>query len=353
MAIFTWSTSRPETQTTSDTSTVVSFSTAANDAPTQDFSQFWTKGFFNGIAADGTNIYAVGASHPNAGLTHDVGGLEVKTMLATFNANGIAGNNPAPATDFTDNNFFGYGGVEIFLDVLVTTQGGNSVIYAVGHGQPNSYGAYIIASYDSNGNLLHTATEPLPVPGFSVARDVVEFNGQIWAVGFTQHSGDAVGKSGGLGHRLQSDLGRDLQGHGRNHRRRLLRRGGDRQQPLCGRQCSKRLQRLPRRQIQHRRHDRLEPQLWRCRRASADEAVALNGHLYVVGYTTDGSGNTDGVLMEINTADGSVISTTSYGGALYDSFNSITTDGHYLYVAGESKSFTNGGKPSGRAMRSC
>ena len=76
-------------------------------------------------------------------------------------------------------------------------------------------------------------------------------------------------------------------------------------------------------------------------------AVALNGHLYVVGSTTNG-GNTDGVLMEINTANGSVISTQTYGGALYDSFNSITTDGHYLYVAGESKSFTNGGNVAGQ-----
>ena len=78
-------------------------------------------------------------------------------------------------------------------------------------------------------------------------------------------------------------------------------------------------------------------------------AVALNGHLYVVGSTTDASGNTDGVLMEISTVDGSVISTTSYGGALYDSFNSITTDGHYLYVAGASKSFASGGNVAGQS----
>src|SRR6202011_4038266 len=76
-------------------------------------------------------------------------------------------------------------------------------------------------------------------------------------------------------------------------------------------------------------------------------AVALDGHLYVVGSTTSG-GNTDGVLMEINTADGSVVSSTTYGGALYDSFNSITTDGHNLYVAGESKSFTHGGNGAGQ-----
>jgi hypothetical protein len=76
-------------------------------------------------------------------------------------------------------------------------------------------------------------------------------------------------------------------------------------------------------------------------------AVALDGHLYVVGSTTSG-GNTDGVLMEINTANGSVVSTTTYGGALYDSFSSITTDGHNLYVAGESKSFAHGDNAVGQ-----
>ncbi len=154
--------SLPETQTPSDNSTIVSFSTAANAGPTQDFSQLWTKGFFNGIAADGNDIYAVGASHPGAGLTVDGnGGAEVKTLLATFNSDGTPGSNPAPATDYAANNFFGYGGVEIFYDALVTTQSGNTVVYAVGSGQPNSYSAYVIASYDSSGNLLHAATDPL------------------------------------------------------------------------------------------------------------------------------------------------------------------------------------------------
>ncbi len=78
-------------------------------------------------------------------------------------------------------------------------------------------------------------------------------------------------------------------------------------------------------------------------------AVALNGHLYVAGYTTDGSGNTDGVLMEISTVDGSVISTATYGGALYNSFSSITTDGQYLYVAGSSRSFAGGGNVAGQS----
>ena len=186
--------SRPELQSVADNSTIVSLTTGPG-APTLDFSQFWTKGFFNGIAADGTNIYAAGASNPAHGLTSDgSGGAEVKTLLAMFNTSGAAGSNPIPATDYAVNNFFSYRGVEMYQDVLVTTQGGDSVVYAVGHGQPNgASGAYVIASYDANGNLLHTATDPL-ASGFSIARDVVEFNGQIWAVGYTDH-GEAIGRA--------------------------------------------------------------------------------------------------------------------------------------------------------------
>ena len=166
----------PINSNASDSAAVVSFTTAATIAPTQDFSLAWNKGFFNGVASDGTHIYAAGGSHPTAGLTTDgVGGAEEKTMLAIFNANGIAGSNPSPATGYTHNNFFGYTGTEIFQNVVATTQSGNTVLYAVGFGQPESYGAYVIASYDSSGNLLHTATDPLAVPGFSNAYDAVEF----------------------------------------------------------------------------------------------------------------------------------------------------------------------------------
>ena len=184
----------PQTSSTSDNSTVVGFSTAADEAPTQDFSLLWDKGFLNGVGSDGTNVYAVGSSHPGDGLTSDgVGDPEVKTLLATFNADGTPGSSPPPAIDYAANNFFSYRGVEMFQNVLVTTQNSNTVLYAVGMAQPASNGAYVIASYDSSGNLLHNATDPL-WSGYSIAHDAVEFNGQVWAVGYSNH-GDPVGRA--------------------------------------------------------------------------------------------------------------------------------------------------------------
>ena len=44
------------------------------------------------------------------------------------------------------------------------------------------------------------------------------------------------------------------------------------------------------------------------------------------------------MLIEINPSNGNVISTTTYDAAKYNSFTSMTTDGHHLYVAGVSGS---------------
>nr|WP_143039703.1 MULTISPECIES: VCBS domain-containing protein [Bradyrhizobium] len=338
----------PITQSSSDHSTVVGFTTGAG-APTQDFSEQWSYGFFTGVAADANTIYAAGGSHPSAGLTHDgVGGAEEKSILVGFNADGTAGSSPAaPATEYAANNFFSYTGTEMFQNVLATTQGGNTILYATGFGQPASYGAYILAEYSSAGTLLHAATDPLATPGFSNAYDAVEFNGAIWAVGNTQHSGDATNTATvwTASHDLSSVVThKDVTGAAAGNFAsaavvgnalfavgNVNSNGGD---------------------FLIAKYNTDGSVAWSesFGGSGADTlngAVALDGHLYVVGSTTSG-GSTDGVLMEINTADGSVVSSTTYGGALYDSFNSITTDGHNLYVAGESKSFTHGGNGAGQ-----
>jgi VCBS repeat-containing protein len=337
----------PITSSASDHSTVVGFTTGSG-APTQDFSESWSCGFFNGVAADANTIYAAGGSHPSAGLTHDgVGGEEEKSILVGFNANGTAGSHPAPATEYAANNFFSYTGTEMFQGVLATTQGGNTILYATGFGQPASYGAYVLAEYNSAGTLLHSATDPQQVPGFSNAYTAVEFNGAIWAVGNTQHSGDVtntatvwtasydlssvVTHKDVTGSAAGNFTGAAVIGNALYAVGGVNSNGGD---------------------FLIAKYNTDGSVAWSesFGGSGADTlngAVALDGHLYVVGSTTSG-GSTDGVLMEINTADGSVVSSTTYGGALYDSFNAITTDGHNLYVAGESKSFTNGGNGVGQ-----
>jgi VCBS repeat-containing protein len=328
----------PVTQSISDNATIVGFNTGVS-APTQSFSENWGYGFFGGVATDGSEIYAAGGSNPGTTLTHDgVGGAEDKSILVRFNANGTAGSNPAPAIGNTPNNFYSYAGVELFQNVLATNQAGNTIVYAVGFGQPNGVSnGYVIAEYNSSGALLNHATDS--VSGASDMVGAVEFNGAVWAVGETTgtptvwtakydlssivaHT-DSVGSGSFNGAAVVGNALYAVGGVTSNGGDYLVAKyntdgsvawsqsfGGSGADTLTG-------------------------------------AVALNGHLYVVGSTANG-GNTDGVLMEISTTNGSVISTTTFGGALYDSFNSITTDGHYLYIAGESKSFTNGGNGVGQ-----
>src|SRR5581483_463804 len=342
----------PVTQTTSDRGNVVQF-TVTPAGQTIDVSDAWHYGNLSGVAADANKIYAVGASNPGTGLTQDtVGGVEEKSILVRFNADGTPGNDPDPAIGTTSNNFFSYNGVEAFQNVLATTQNGGTILYAVGGGQPASYGAYVIAEYDSNGNLLHSAVDSLPVPGFSIARDAVEFNGGIWAVGGSWHSSlgestnvptvwqasydlssvttheDTVGGQSGDFYGA-AVLGNNLYAVGN-----VSSNGGD---------------------YIIAKYDTSGDVVWSVTGggSGADTltgVVALDGHLFAVGTTTTAGGDTDGVLMEINPADGSVIGTLpALGWSQYDSANAITTDGTYLYIAGD---WNSGSNPQGWYLES-
>ncbi len=186
------------------------------------------------------------------------------------------------------------------------------------------------------------------VPGGSAANDAVEFGGRIWAVGSTQHSGDTVGRA--VAWSASYDLSSVV-----TYKDTLESTAAS----FLGAAVDNGLYAVG--YVTGNADDYLVARYntdgsiaWSQSFGGTGSdlltgAVALNGHLYVAGYTTDGSGNTDGVLMEISTVDGSVISTATYGGALYDSFSSITTDGQYLYVAGSSRSFAGGGNVAGQS----
>ena len=145
--------SLPQTQTTSDNSTIVSFSTAADAAPTQDFSQSGTYGFFNGVASDGSNIYAVGGSHPSAGLTQTASAAP-KSRPCWRPSMPMA---PRAAIRRRDRllrrQFLRLHAASRFSRTCSPPRrAAITYLYAVGFGQPASYGAYVIARYDSSGN---------------------------------------------------------------------------------------------------------------------------------------------------------------------------------------------------------
>ena len=74
----------------------------------------------------------------------------------------------------------------------------------------------------------------------------------------------------------------------------------------------------------------------------------VGSRLFAVGHTTsEGAGGQDAVLVEIDPDNGTILSTTLFGGQLADRANSVATDGTDLYVIGETQSFASGANSVG------
>lgn len=71
-----------------------------------------------------------------------------------------------------------------------------------------------------------------------------------------------------------------------------------------------------------------------------DGVVAHNGRVFTVGSTSsEGSGGSDGILLELNPNDGNIIFQELHGGTLDDSFTGIATSDNNLWIGGWSHSF--------------
>ena len=310
------------------------------------WSQAWHYGNFNGIAVDSNEVYAVGAiSAGDSILPHDSDN-EDKTLLVRFSANdgtelGYTSHTWNGSSGTT--SFYGYQGVEYFNNVIATTQGGNTILYAVGAGQPASYDGYIIAEYNSSGALVNSVTDSLASssnPGGSNATDPVDWNGALWVVGYNDHpnQGDTYGHATvwTANYNLSSVV---------MHEDNTGVSAGFNSVATIGNQ----LYAVGYANVSTGQQDYLIAEYnsdgsvaWNATFGPAGTdtltgAVTLDGHLYVIGSTTNG-GSTEGVLMEIDPSNGNVLSTVTYDPAQYNSFTSITTDGHYLYVVGASGS---------------
>ncbi len=329
----------PQNQNTSDSAEIVAFNTAPGGA-TQTFSYAWGDGDILGVAADASHIYAAGESSPYFGLTTDgIGDKEAKSIFVSFDADGTAGSDPPPALGYTTETFYpSYQGVEIYQNILATTQGGNTVLYAFGFGQPNSYSGYIIGEYSSSGALLASAEDQGGVPGGSDINGAADWQGAIWAAGYSQHGSEAYGSPTvwTFSYNLSSVTAHEDNIGFSGSFNAVTTIGSALYAAGSANPVSQQSDFL----IAKYNTDGSVAWSETFGNGNGDTlngAVALNGHLYVVGSETV-SGVTEGVLMEIDPSNGSVISTTLYDPAQYNNFTSITTDGHYLYVAGVSGS---------------
>jgi YVTN family beta-propeller protein len=317
----------------------------------------WSRDFGNGtnlfdIAAYDQDIYALGY---NYSLTSDpTGGKEVKTILVKFSADGSAGGGPDGSQWVATENFFvGYNGVEIFNGITIAEEGEVPYIYAAGQGQPCSYTGYVIAKFDSSGNLLASETDTtvgldfdtcyFPSGLSSSGLGVAVLNGYIYAAGVANESainGPTIWKhDSSLGlvwrHRESSVEGQFKGVAAINNA--IYAAGYSAGGPNGGND------------VLVMKFDESGNLQWTAEWGGASDdfayrIAARDDRLFVAGETASfGSGGKDVVLLEIDPADGSVLSSTCWGGAGDDIARDVAISGSDVYVVGQTDSTGAGG----------
>src|SRR5262245_5066945 len=303
---------QPETQSPTDRALVLSYAVPPGPSPIWARSYHFGTDFF-GIAATNQGVYADGW---NYSLTTDnVGGKEVKSILAKFAPDGSSGATFGRAIWLGLPNFFVYTGVEILQATTTAVEGGLPVIYAVGGGQPCSFFAYVITKFDASGNLLAEATDPGQENAFndcfyngipSGGSGVAVLGGNIYAVGSRgvfpavwKHAPDlsVVWRRQGIvsGQFLGvAGLGGNIYAVGST-----AKNGED---------------------FLIQKYNQAGTLLWSRTSGGANEdvltgVVAIGTRLFAVGYTrSSGAGRADSVVLEIDPATGVTLSTTLFGG---------------------------------------
>lgn len=354
-----------ESQNSSDTSTLARYALPLTGTPA------WSRTVGSGTILKGTaattdGVFAAGQSYS---LTTDsAGGKEVKPVLGRFPLDGSNGAGPEGSTwiagsggTVSQGAFFAYGGVESFQGGVTAAPGGG--YYAVGAGQPASYGAYLVAKFDLSGNRLAAATDSTvgvslstvsaPAPGGSDARGVVATSTTVYVAGST--SWQFEGDSGGRPTLYIYDTSLSLQQRVRDSSMNGVFEAvtvigtdvyaaGNRLTPGTSGSEDFLLEKF----------DAAGNRLWTKAFGGAAtdilyDVIGVGSRVFAVGLTrSEGSGGADMVFFEFDPADGTVLSKTLWGGAQDDSANAVTTDGTALYVVGESKSYAAGGNTVGQ-----
>jgi Bacterial Ig-like domain (group 3) len=327
-------------------------------------------GNFHGITATASDIFPVGYSYDLT--TDNVGSKEIKSILAEFAPDGSTGGGPGGslflATAAVNPNaagstaFFSYSGFESFEGAATQDEGGSAFIYAVGGGQPCSYGAYLVAKYDTSGHFVGAATDSsvgisfgncfTPSVGSSIALGAVALDGDIYLAGASGWPSEGDFGNRAALYKYDPTLAlqwraKDTTAYGQFNSVATL--GSDLYAVgytyVPGQAGSE--------DYLIEKYDELGNLVWRQNFGGTNTDIltgvtAVGGRLFAVGYTrSQGSGGADAVILEIDPSTGSILSTTLWGGAQDDMANGVATDGTDLYVVGESRSYA---APDGNAV---
>src|SRR5258708_2855268 len=316
------------------------------------------------ITATAEGVYAGGWSYS---LTSDpVGGKESKAIVSKFTQDGSNGPGPNGSIWTAGSNgtnaplgaFFAYSGGEAFAASGNVNESGTDYIYVVGTGQPCSYVAYFVAKYGTAGDRIAAATDStvgitfgscfVPSLGGSAGYGVTFLNGNVYVTGET--GWQLEDSSGNRPAIWKYDANLNLLARWRDTNEfgvfnaatassnSIFAVGFTNNPNVAGSEG-----------YLIAKYDEAGNVLWRTTAGGPNSdvlksVVLVGGRLFAVGYTrSKGAGGADAVLLEVDPANGNILSTTLYGGAQDDFANGVATDGTDLYIVGESRSFTAGG----------
>jgi N-acetylneuraminic acid mutarotase len=347
---------QPETQSASDSALLLGYAipTAQGSVPAWSRSFAFGTDFF-GIAATSEGLYADGWNYSLS--TDNVGGKEVKSIMAKFPLDGSSGAESGGSIWEDTPNFFSYSGVELFQAATTSIENGSTFLYAAGLGQPCSYNAYIVSKFDTSGNLIASATDSSVgiqfnqcfVPsggGFSDTPGLTVVDGGIYAAGESDWQSDGDSAQHPTVWKYDPSLnlvwrGKDTALSGTFNAvtglaSAIYAVGYTSSAGVTGSE-----------DFLVEKYDESGNLIWRKTSggSNTDELTgitAVGNRLFAVGYTySQGAGGADAVILEIDPATGNTLSTTLFGGAQDDKANGAATDGTDLYVVGESRSFAS------------
>jgi hypothetical protein len=305
---------------------------------------------FNGLALTASTAYPVGqAAPPVCGASDGVGDTERKSLLDRYSGSGAL-------IGCGSLNFFPYRGIEYYLTARAVNESSSDFVYAAGQAEQLGFSfsfPFVVVKYDSVGNVVMQATEPGVTlgsfsgccPGDSNAYGLAELNGYIYIAGNSRLPG--VGEDGAerpVLMKYDTTLNRIWKARPTDHTgffRAVTASGGNIYAVGHARFDSSADYLIE-------KYDELGNRIWSVTSGGGSEDVltgiiGIGSRLFAVGYTrSDGAGGADAVILEIDPATGSTVSTTLYGGAQDDFANGAATDGTDLYVVGESRSFASG-----------
>lgn len=300
----------------------------------------------SGVAPCADIVYAAGVAVPPAwGASDGVGGTEGKPLLAWYNTSG-------GLLGYQSPNFFPYRGCEEYgwyegggSSVVAVDEDSAHVVYATGSAQANwSNWTAVLAKYDSTGNLVWWRTLGDTTWGsYGGGEAVAWLNGYLYVAGRNASGGQAVlWKYDSTGNqtwvrRFHTGAGAfatDVAGAAA-----CLYVTGCRVNASSG-VADVLLLKYDEDGILQWSNE------WGGTANDIGYGIAVDGdRVYVVGRTSSfGAGGKDVFLLEVDAADGTVLSTSLWGREADDVANDVAVAGSDIYVVGETASSGAGGK---------